>query len=169
MELDKIKLGKLLRELEKMRGRHTELVSYYIPAGSDLNNAAELINQEQALTRNVKNKTVRKHGAEVRVSRAKSRVVAKRKAALDAHRQKRVKDTPARHGPEGGKTKKAPVRHAADAGLAPEKKRTSPSREARKIQKKEKIRRTSSGREPGVAVRVTEASGRKKRKRGRTQ
>lgn len=61
MELDKIKLGKLLRELEKMRGRHTELVSYYIPAGSDLNNAAELINQEQALTRNVKNKTVRKN------------------------------------------------------------------------------------------------------------
>ena len=61
METDKIKLSKLLRELEKIRGRHTELISYYIPAGSDLKNVSELINQEQALTRNVKNKTVRKN------------------------------------------------------------------------------------------------------------
>lgn len=60
MDSDKIKLGKLLRELEKIRGRHTELVSYYLPAGSDINKASELISQEQALTRNVKNKTVRK-------------------------------------------------------------------------------------------------------------
>ncbi len=61
MDSDKIKLGKLLRELEKIRGRHTELVSYYLPAGSDINKASELISQEQALTRNVKNKTVRKN------------------------------------------------------------------------------------------------------------
>jgi peptide chain release factor subunit 1 len=61
MESNKIKLWKLLRELEKMRGRHTELVSFYIPAKSEFNKASELISQEQALTRNVKNKTVRKN------------------------------------------------------------------------------------------------------------
>ncbi len=61
MDSDKIKLGKLLRELDKIRGRHTELVSFYLPAGSDINKASELISQEQALTRNVKNKTLRKN------------------------------------------------------------------------------------------------------------
>ena len=61
MELDKIKLRRLLRELSQMKGKHTELISYYIPAGSDLNKISELITQEQALTRNVKNKTVRKN------------------------------------------------------------------------------------------------------------
>jgi len=61
MEPDKIKLRRLLRELSQMKGKHTELISYYIPAGSDLNKISELITQEQALTRNVKNKTVRKN------------------------------------------------------------------------------------------------------------
>ncbi len=61
MEYDKIKIKRLLRELSQMKGRHTELVSYYIPAGSDFNKASELIGQELALTRNVKNKTVRKN------------------------------------------------------------------------------------------------------------
>jgi len=58
---NKIKLQKLLKELEKIRGKHTELVSCYFPAGSDLNKALELINQEQAFIRNVKNKTVKKN------------------------------------------------------------------------------------------------------------
>jgi peptide chain release factor subunit 1 len=61
MEIDKLKLRKLLKELEKMRGRHTELISFYIPSGSDFNKAMELISQEQAVTRNVKSKTVRKN------------------------------------------------------------------------------------------------------------
>ena len=61
MDIDRLKIKRLLRELSGMRGRHTELVSYYIPAGSDFNKAADLIGQELALTRNVKNKTVRKN------------------------------------------------------------------------------------------------------------
>ncbi|MCK4730303.1 MAG: peptide chain release factor aRF-1 [Candidatus Aenigmarchaeota archaeon] len=61
MDVDKLKLKKILRELESVRGRHTELVTYYIPAGSDFNKASEFIGQEIALTRNVKNKTVRKN------------------------------------------------------------------------------------------------------------
>ena len=34
---DRQKLKKLIRELSSIRGRHTELVSVYIPAGYDLN------------------------------------------------------------------------------------------------------------------------------------
>ena len=61
MEKDKIKLKKILRELELIRGRHTELISLYIPGNYELNKVIELISQEQALTRNVKSKTVRKN------------------------------------------------------------------------------------------------------------
>jgi len=61
MDPELLKMKKVIDELERMRGRHTELVSYYIPAGSDFNKASDLISQEQALTRNVKNKTVRKN------------------------------------------------------------------------------------------------------------
>jgi peptide chain release factor subunit 1 len=61
MDPEHLKLKRIVDELEKIRGRHTELVSFYIPAGSDFNKASGLISQEQALTRNVKNKTVRKN------------------------------------------------------------------------------------------------------------
>jgi peptide chain release factor subunit 1 len=61
MEKEKLKLRKLIKELEEMRGHHTELISLYIPGGYDFNKVVELISQEQALTRNVKSKTVRKN------------------------------------------------------------------------------------------------------------
>ncbi|MBN2094608.1 MAG: peptide chain release factor 1 [Candidatus Aenigmarchaeota archaeon] len=61
MDPELLKMKRVVDELEKIRGRHTELVTFYIPAGSDFNKAAGLIAQEQALTRNVKNKTVRKN------------------------------------------------------------------------------------------------------------
>lgn len=61
MDPEQLKMKRLVDELEKMRGRHTELVTFYIPAGSDISKATGLIAQEQALTRNVKNKTVRKN------------------------------------------------------------------------------------------------------------
>jgi peptide subunit release factor 1 (eRF1) len=47
--------------LEKIRGRHTELISLYIPAGYNLVDIVNLLNQEYALTQNVKSKTVRKN------------------------------------------------------------------------------------------------------------
>jgi peptide chain release factor subunit 1 len=53
------KLRKLLEELEKIRGRHTELVSVYIPAEYNLQEIVNMLRQEYTLTENVKNKTVR--------------------------------------------------------------------------------------------------------------
>ncbi len=55
------KLKKLIEKLENIRGRHTELVSLYVPAGYNLNEIMSLISQEIALTENVKSKTVRKN------------------------------------------------------------------------------------------------------------
>jgi len=114
----------------------------------------------------MRNKAAGNRGAEVRVSRAKSRVVAKRKATLDARRPKRARGTSAPHEPEGGKAKNPPVRHAAGVKTAPEKRRSVLSRETGKTQKKEKNRRTSTRREPDVAVRAAEVAGREKKKRG---
>jgi len=53
------KLRKLLEELEKIRGRHTELVSVYIPTEYNLQEIVNMLRQEYTLTENVKNKTVR--------------------------------------------------------------------------------------------------------------
>jgi len=53
------KLRKLLEDLEKFRGRHTELVSVYIPAGHNLQDIVNMLRQEYTLTENVKSKTVR--------------------------------------------------------------------------------------------------------------
>ena len=59
--MDAEKLGKLLEELSRIRGKHTELISLYLPSGYNLTKATEMISQEIALTRNVKSKTVRKN------------------------------------------------------------------------------------------------------------
>jgi peptide subunit release factor 1 (eRF1)/intein/homing endonuclease len=53
------KLRKILEELEKIRGRHTELVSVYIPVGHNLQDIVNMLRQEYTLTENVKSKTVR--------------------------------------------------------------------------------------------------------------
>lgn len=53
------KLRKLLEELEKIKGRHTELVSVYIPTGFNIQEIVNMLRQEYTLTENVKNKTVR--------------------------------------------------------------------------------------------------------------
>jgi peptide chain release factor subunit 1 len=53
------KLRKLIEELDKIRGRHTELVSVYIPKGFNLQEIVNMLRQEYTLTENVKNKTVR--------------------------------------------------------------------------------------------------------------
>jgi len=59
MEEQIYKLRKLLEELESIKGRHTELVSVYIPAGFNLHEIINMLKQEYTLTENVKNKTVR--------------------------------------------------------------------------------------------------------------
>ncbi|MEM5882891.1 MAG: peptide chain release factor aRF-1 [Candidatus Aenigmatarchaeota archaeon] len=62
MEEDKLlKLKKIVKELEKIKGRHTELVSVYIPSGSNLQEVVNMLREEYSLAQNVKDKTVRKN------------------------------------------------------------------------------------------------------------
>jgi len=56
-----LKFKKTVKELEKLKGRHTELVSVYIPQGYKISDIAALISNEVSLTQNVKSKTVRKN------------------------------------------------------------------------------------------------------------
>jgi peptide chain release factor subunit 1 len=53
------KLKKIIKELEQYRGRHTELVSVYIPAGYDLNKIINHIFQEQGTASNIKSAATR--------------------------------------------------------------------------------------------------------------
>jgi len=55
------KLRRLLEILKKCRGRHTELVSVYIPAGYDMNNVISQLATEQGTAVNIKSKTTRKN------------------------------------------------------------------------------------------------------------
>ncbi len=57
----KHKLKKLIKELGSYRGRHTELVSVYIPAGYDINKINHQLSQEQGTATNIKSATNRKN------------------------------------------------------------------------------------------------------------
>ncbi|RLJ07292.1 MAG: peptide chain release factor 1 [Candidatus Aenigmatarchaeota archaeon] len=61
MDMEKEELKRLLRELEGIRGRHTELVSVYVPSGYNIQKVAEQIRSEQSTAQNIKSKTVRKN------------------------------------------------------------------------------------------------------------
>jgi peptide chain release factor subunit 1 len=54
-------LRALIEELGKIRGRHTELVTVYVPAGFNLNKVVEQIRSEQGTAQNIKSKQVRKN------------------------------------------------------------------------------------------------------------
>lgn len=54
-------LTKFLRELENYRGRHTELVSVYIPAGYELSKITTHLAQEQGTATNIKSTATRKN------------------------------------------------------------------------------------------------------------
>ncbi len=54
-------LKKLLDELSKIRGRGTQLVSVYIPAGYNINEIANMISSEISTAENIKSKTTRKN------------------------------------------------------------------------------------------------------------
>jgi len=56
-----LKLKKLIKDLDSIRGRHTELVSVYVSSGSNLQETISMLRQEYALAQNVKDKTVRKN------------------------------------------------------------------------------------------------------------
>ncbi len=55
------KLRKFLKELESIRGRHTELVSVYVPAGYELIKIIQHLQEEQGTAENIKDKTTRLH------------------------------------------------------------------------------------------------------------
>ncbi|MCX8179121.1 MAG: peptide chain release factor aRF-1 [Candidatus Aenigmarchaeota archaeon] len=54
-------MKKLLEELEAIKGRHTELISLYIPKGFNLQEVLNMLKQEYALTQNVKSRITRKN------------------------------------------------------------------------------------------------------------
>ncbi len=56
---EKYKLRRFIIELEQIRGRHTELVTVYIPAGYDIIKIIHHLLQEQGTAENIKDKTTR--------------------------------------------------------------------------------------------------------------
>lgn len=58
---EKLKLKRFIRSLEKIRGRHTELVSVYIPAGYEMIKIIQHLQQEQGTAANIKDKTTQQH------------------------------------------------------------------------------------------------------------
>ncbi len=59
--MSKAALKKLVRQLDKIKGRHTELVSVYIPAGANLAEAINQLRTEGSTAENIKSKPVRKN------------------------------------------------------------------------------------------------------------
>jgi len=54
-------LKKKVEELKKIRGRATELVSLYIPAGYDINKVMQQLREEYGTAQNIKSKSTRKN------------------------------------------------------------------------------------------------------------
>jgi len=57
----KYELKKFVKNLQQYRGRHTELVSVYIPAGYDINKINSHLSQEQGTATNIKSAATRKN------------------------------------------------------------------------------------------------------------
>ena len=61
MVMTKYELQDLVEELETYRGRHTELISVYVPSGFSLIQVAKQIDAEKGTAANIKSKTTRKN------------------------------------------------------------------------------------------------------------
>ena len=59
--MEKYELKRVLNELEDIRGRNTELVSLYIPAGYDMSKISQFVTSEQSEAENIKSKHTRTH------------------------------------------------------------------------------------------------------------
>jgi peptide chain release factor subunit 1 len=55
------KLKKILEELEKYKGRHTELISVYIPAGHNIFSVIDQLEYEKTMAENIKSKATREN------------------------------------------------------------------------------------------------------------
>lgn len=60
-EMNKYQLKKVVKELEDIRGRNTELVSLYIPHDYDMSKISEFITSESSEAENIKSKHTRKN------------------------------------------------------------------------------------------------------------
>ena len=60
-DLKRKKLKALVEELKNMRGRHTELVTIYVPAGFSLDKVMSQVKNEQSTAMNIKSKPVKKN------------------------------------------------------------------------------------------------------------
>lgn len=60
-EAEKFHLKKFIKELENFKGRHTELVSVYIPQDYDMNKIINHLAQEQGTAANIKSASTRKN------------------------------------------------------------------------------------------------------------
>ena len=58
---EKHKFKRLLHELKSIRGRHTELVTVYVPTGYDIHKVITHLAQEQGTASNIKDKNTRKN------------------------------------------------------------------------------------------------------------
>jgi peptide chain release factor subunit 1 len=56
---DRFHLKKFIKDVEQHKGRHTELVSVYVPQGYDLNKIISHLSQEQGTATNIKSKSTR--------------------------------------------------------------------------------------------------------------
>jgi len=61
MEEKTYRLKKLIKELESTKGRHTQLVTVYVPAGYSISDISNQIKNEQGTAINIKSKGVRKN------------------------------------------------------------------------------------------------------------
>jgi peptide chain release factor subunit 1 len=57
----KIALRKLIKQLSYIKGRHTELVTVYVPVGANLHEISNQLRSEQSTAENIKSKPVRKN------------------------------------------------------------------------------------------------------------
>ncbi len=60
-ETQRYKLKKFIKKLKSVRGRHTELVSVYVPAGYDMNKVMNQLSEEQGTATNIKSTSTRKN------------------------------------------------------------------------------------------------------------
>ncbi len=60
-EMGKYQLKKLIKKLEDIRGRNTELVSIYVPSGYDMRKISDFITSEASEAENIKSKHTRKN------------------------------------------------------------------------------------------------------------
>lgn len=59
--LTREELADLVEELEAIRGRHTELVTVYVPVGANLNVVIDQLEGEKSTARNIKSRTTQKN------------------------------------------------------------------------------------------------------------